>query len=515
MYLTQSLHRMLQQSPAMTLTVFGDRRRTVAQSIDRIARLAGALRSLGVQHDDRVALLALNSDRYHEYLFAVPWADATVNPVNIRWSPAEIAFSLKDSDTRVLLVDDAFAPAVPAIREQGVELTTVIFCGDGPCPDGMFDYEQLVADSEPIPDPRRGGDALYGIFYTGGTTGRPKGVMLSHDNVMTSALGSLANGGVLTDRGRILLVAPMFHVSGIALWIAAGAAGSRNVILSRFSPSAVAKAIGEHQVTDAPLVPTMIQMLVDDPHTAQFDLTSVRHIVYGASPISEALLERAEKTFPAAGFTQVYGMTELAPAATLLLPKDHADPVLRRSAGRAVSHVEVRIVDRDDNEIPRGEVGEVIVRGDNVMLGYWNRPEETAAAVRDGWMHTGDTGRMDDAGYVFIVDRLKDMIITGGENVYSVEVENALASHPAVAAAAVIGVPDDRWGERVHAVVVLQPGSEVTEAALRGHCHALIAGYKVPRSMEFVAELPVSGAGKVLKRDLRAKYWASNGAQVS
>ena len=199
------------------------------------------------------------------------------------------------------------------------------------------------------------------------------------------------------------------------------------------------------------------------PCVADYDLSSLLHLVYGASPISEALLERARKVFPAVGFTQGYGMTELSPVATLLTPADHDNPALRRSAGRAAPHVEVRIVDPDGHEVPRGEVGEVVVRGDNVMLGYWNRPDDTAAAVRDGWMHTGDGGRMDENGYVFIVDRIKDMIITGGENVYSAEVENALAKHPAVAAVAVIGVPDPDWGERVHAVVVLLPGQNATE----------------------------------------------------
>jgi acyl-CoA synthetase (AMP-forming)/AMP-acid ligase II len=208
-------------------------------------------------------------------------------------------------------------------------------------------------------------------------------------------------------------------------------------------------------------------------------------------------------------------MTELAPVATLLTPADHDDPTLRRSAGRAAPHTEVRIVDPDGQEVPRGDVGEVIVRGDNVMLGYWNRPEDTAEAVRDGWMHTGDGGRLDEHGYLFIVDRIKDMIITGGENVYSAEVENALASHPAVAVVAVIGVPDPAWGERVHAVVVLLPGQRATSEEIRAHAKTLIAGYKSPRSVEFVDAMPMSGAGKILKRDLRKRYWGDDASQVS
>ncbi|MGL5441443.1 MAG: long-chain-fatty-acid--CoA ligase [[Mycobacterium] stephanolepidis] len=503
MYLTQSLHRALQQRPHAPLTVCGNRQRSVAESVGRIARLAGALTALGVRPDDRVAMLGLNSDRYHEYLFAVPWAQAAVNPVNIRWSPVEIAYSLQDSQSKVLLVDDAFTAAVPAIRAAGAELSTVIFCGDGPCPAGMLDYEQLIASAEPIPDPRRGGDAMFGIFYTGGTTGHPKGVALSHNNVLTSGLGSVASGHFLSDSGRILHAAPMFHLAAIGMWIAGGLAGSTHVTIPFFTPNGVVEAVRQHQVTDLLLVPTMIQMLVDDPLTASTDLSSLRHILYGASPISDALVERAGKALPKAVFSQAYGMTELAPAATLLAPADHADPTLRRSAGRALAHVEVRVVDADDNELPHGEVGEVVARGDNVMLGYWNRPEETAEVLRGGWMHTGDMGRMDDAGYLFIIDRLKDMVITGGENVYSAEVENALASHASVAMAAVIGVPDAQWGERVHAIVVLHPGHKADQNELREHCRISIAGYKVPRTIEFVAELPMSGAGKVLKRELR------------
>ena len=506
MYVTQSLHRMVQQCPDRLMTVFADRRQTVRQSANRVARVAGALQALGVGRDDRVAFLGLNSDRYHEYLYAVPWADATVNPVNIRWSPTEIAYSLKESETTVLFVDDTFVAVIPQVRKAGAELSTVIYCGEGSCPPGMADYESLVESSQPIPDARRGGNALFGIFYTGGTTGHPKGVMLSHTNVLTSALGALATGWFLTGHGRILYATPLFHLAAIGMWIAGNVAGLTHVIVPSFTPGGVAQAITEHRVTDVVLVPTMIQMLIDDPYTAGFDLSSLRQLVYGASPISAALVERAAKAFPTAALAQAYGMTELAPSATLLAPSDHGNPLLQRSAGRALPHVEVRVVDANDDEVPAGEIGEVVVRGDNVMLGYWKRPEDTAATVHDGWMHTGDLARMDEQGYLFIIDRLKDMIITGGENVYSAEVENALAGHPAVAAAAVVGVPDDRWGERVHAVVVLRPGCEVTEESLREHARALIAGYKVPRSMEFVDELPVSAAGKVLKRELRERY---------
>ncbi|MBF6318332.1 long-chain-fatty-acid--CoA ligase [Nocardia cyriacigeorgica] len=514
MYLTQFLHRALQQRPGDIATICGDRVRTVAESADRVARFAGALHALGVQRGERVGILALNSDRYHEYYLAVPWLGAVANPVNIRWSVAEIVYSLQDSDTTVLLVDDAFAPMIAPIRAAFDRLRTVIFIGDGQTPPDALDYEELIAGHEPVPDNRTGGDTLLGIFYTGGTTGHPKGVMLSHDNLVTSALGSLSTGHVLSRGGRLLHAAPMFHLADFALWTCGNLADATHVFVPAFTPAGVLEAIAGHRITDALLVPTMIQMLVDDPAAAAHDLSSMRHLIYGASPISEAVLERAMAAFPGAGFTQAYGMTELSPIATLLSPADHLRPELRRSAGRAAPHVEVRIVDETGAEVPRGEVGEVVARGDNVMLGYWNKADATADAIRDGWMHTGDGGRMDEQGYVFIVDRIKDMIITGGENVYSVEVENAVAAHPSVAACAVIGVPDDQWGERVHAVIVRQPGADLDENAVREHCKSLIANYKIPRSVAFVDALPVSGAGKVLKRELRKEFWSESATAV-
>ncbi|MTJ76379.1 long-chain-fatty-acid--CoA ligase, partial [Nocardia seriolae] len=487
MYLTQGLHRAVQQQPDAVMTVFGDRTRTFAEVAERVARLAGALRELGVGSDDRVGILALNSDRYHEYLLAVPWADAVLNPINIRWSAAEIAYSLVDSDTRVLLVDDAFAPMTAAVRAAAPGVRIIIHCGDGPTPEGMLAYEDLLAAAQPVPDVRRHGGQLAGIFYTGGTTGHPKGVMLSQANLAVSALGGLASGFLFRPEARFLHAAPMFHLADLAGWYGQLMLGGTHVMIPAFDPVAVMKAVERHGVTESVLVPVMVQMLVDHPEMADHDMSSVRTVMYGASPIAQALLERAMKVFPNAGFVQAYGMTELSPIATLLSPEDHLAGRLR-SAGRAMPHSEVRVVDPDGAEVSRGTVGEVVVRGGHVMLGYWNKPDETAAAIRDGWMHTGDGGYMDDEGYVYIVDRVKDMIVSGGENVYSAEVENALAAHPAVAACAVIGVPDPDWGERVHAVIVCQAGVTVTLADIRDHAKSLIAGYKAPRSIELVLQ---------------------------
>ncbi|SBW22945.1 feruloyl-CoA synthetase [Candidatus Protofrankia californiensis] len=514
MYLAQGLHRAVQQNPNGIMTTFGDRQRTFAEVADRVARLAGALRGLGVGDGDRVAFLGLNSDRYHEYLLAVPWANAVLNPVNIRWSAAEIVYSLRDSDSKVLFIDDVFAKLLPEIRQGYPELATVIHTGDGPAPKGTLSYEEIISRVEPIEDARRGGDELAGLFYTGGTTGFPKGVMLSHANLVTSTLGTVASGVAFGPGGRYLHAAPMFHLADLIGWGAQMLHAGTNVIIPAFDPIAVMKAIQDHRVTDTFLVPLMIQAVVDHPDLPNHDLTSLKAVIYGGSPIPATVLERAMKAFPNADFAQAYGMTELAPVATLLSPQDHREGNLR-SAGRAAPHAEVRIVDADDNEVPRGTVGEVVVRGGHMMLGYWNKSEETAAALRGSWMHTGDGAYMDDNGYIYIVDRIKDMIVTGGENVYSAEVENALARHPAVAQAAVVGVPDERWGERVHAVVVLRPGQQATPEELSEHAKSLVASYKAPRSVEFVDALPVSGAGKILKRELRKKYWAGKERQVN
>ena len=514
MYLTQGLHRAVQQQPDEIMTVFGERRRTVREVVGRVARLAGALRETGVRGGDRVAMLSLNSDRYHEYLLAVPWADAVLNPVNTRWSAAEISYSLRDSGSRALLVDDAFAPLVPELREACPELATVIHAGDSPAPEGIPGYEDLVAAADPVQDARRGGSDLAGLFYTGGTTGFPRGVMLSHDNLGVSWLGSAASGTLVRPGSRTLHVAPMFHLADLLSWGATVLVGGSHVMLPAFDPVAVFSAVAEHRVSYTLLVPTMIQLLVDHPEVTRYDLTSLQAVLYGASPIPQAVLERAMKALPAASFTQAYGMTELSPVATLLSPADHEAGDVLRSAGRAAPHAEVRVVDSDDAEVPSGTVGEIAVRGGHVMLGYWNKPEETAAAIRDGWMHTGDGGYLDERGYLYIVDRLKDMIISGGENVYSAEVENAIASHPAVAQCAVIGVPDPHWGERVHAVIVPKPDATVTLDDLRDHVKGRIAGYKAPRSLEIAGTLPVSGAGKILKRELRKGHWTGQDRQV-
>lgn len=505
MYLTQGLHRSLQANPHKVATIHGERTRTFAEQGDRVARLAGGLRGLGIAEGDVVAILSLNSDRYVEYYSAVPWANAVLNPINIRWSPAEICYSLNDSGTTALLIDDAFAPMAPAIQANCPSVKTLIHCGDGPTPEGMVSYEQLVADHEPIADVRRSDEQLAGLFYTGGTTGFPKGVMLSHRNLLTSALGAVASGYLLNRDSTYLHAAPMFHLADLAGNLGANLLGCTHVTIPFFEPKNVLVTIEKHKITDVLMVPTMIQMVVDHPDAKDHDLSSLGRLMYGGSVISEGVLLRTKALLPELRLTQAYGMTELAPVATLLGPDDHVDGLLA-AAGQAAPHTEVRILDEDGNQVPTGTVGEICVLGANVMLGYWNKPEETAAVLKDGWMHTGDGGYIDENGFVFVVDRIKDMIITGGENVYSAEVEGAISKFPGVLQSAVIGLPSAQWGETVHACVVKAPDADFTADDLIAHCKELIASYKVPRSVDFLAELPINGAGKILKRDLRATY---------
>jgi acyl-CoA synthetase (AMP-forming)/AMP-acid ligase II len=517
-YLTQALHRSLQQRPDAIVTVCDGRRHTWTQFGERVARLAGVLREHGVHSGERVALLALNSDRYLEYYFAVWWAGGVVNPVNTRWSAVEVAYSLDDCDTRVLIVDDTFAASVEPLRTLSTALKTVFHWGDGPAPDSTLPLEPLLARATAVEDAVRSGDELAGVFYTGGTTGFPKGVMLTHTNLASVALSNAVEQFAVPGSVS-LFAAPMFHLAAGATMLATLALGNRCVFLPAFAPVEVLRTIQDERVTQALLVPTMIQILADHPQRAAFDTASLTDVLYGASPISEGVLARALGAFPNARFVQAYGMTEVGPVATVLAPWFHTPQGQAagklRSAGRASYAAEIRIVDENDFEVPRGTVGEVCVRGPGVMQGYWNKPELTATTLRGGWMHTGDGAYMDADGFIFVVDRLKDMIITGGENVYSAEVENAVSQHPAVAACAVIGIPSEKWGETVHAAVMLKPGHTADAEAVIAHCKRLIAGYKCPRSVAFVDELPLSAAGKILKTKLREPYWAGRARGVA
>ncbi len=517
MNITQALHKALRECPDALATADGDRRQSWRQLVSRVARLAGGLQGLGRRPGDRVAMLARNSDHYVEYLYGVLWGGGVVNPVNIRWSAREIAYSLDDCDTRILFIDDTYQPLLQAIREHATALETIVFVGDGELPDGAIAMEAVIDRSAAVADTHRHGDDLAAILYTGGTTGQPKGVMLSHGNCYLGAIGaSLAAPRPPRQVG--LHAAPLFHVAGMQSVFALSMRLGSHIVLPVFEPGQVLQAIEQHRIAEIFLVPTMLRMLLDHPGFASRDLSSLESIRYGASPMDVTLLERAMAALPGADFSQAYGMTELAPTVAVLPPRYHtaegrkADKL--RSAGVPTPVAEIRIVDPMDNELANHQVGEIVVRGPMVMQGYWNKPEQTAEALRGGWMHTGDAGYFDDDGFLYVVDRIKDMIVSGGENVYSAEVENTLLKLPQVELCAVFGVPDERWGERVHAAIKLRPDSELSESQLISHCKAHIANYKCPRSIEFVDEMPMSGAGKLLKFKMREAYWQNRERRV-
>jgi long-chain acyl-CoA synthetase len=516
---TQFLRQAVACAPHRTATICQGRRRTWQEVGDRVPRLAGALRALGIADGAFVAALAMNSDRYIELFFAVPWAGGAFAPLNIRWSVAENDYALTDSKASVLFVDEHFLDQALALKQRLSWLQTLVWMGEGPCPDGLLDYETLLAGTPALPDANRAGEDLWVIFYTGGTTAHPKGVMMSHRGLFVATMGYLAWLPDVEDLS-FAYVAGYFHFAGASALLYITMAGGTHVPLPKFDPLLVMQAIQDHQVTNAVLVPTMINMLLSHPDFDKYALSSLRTCVYGGSPMPEALITQAMKRLPTWRFFQVFGMTETGGFATILRWRDHLTegPKAKRlrSAGQPAFGNEVKIVLPDGRTAPPDVLGEIVVRSDMLMSGYFNNPEATAAVLKDGWMHTGDAGTMDEDGFVYVADRIKDMIVTGGENVYSIEVERVLFLHPAVREAAVIGIPSERWGEQVHAVVVLKDGQTTTDAELDAHCRAHIGGYKVPRSYEFRREpLPVTPVGKVRKNVLRDPHWVGHTRKIA
>jgi len=516
MGLSSALMRATQIAPKRVALRFGDQTFTWAEFGERAPRIAGGLAALGVSKGDRVAMLGLNNARYSELFHCVPWAGGIVVPLNWRWSEVELAFALDDCQPRVLFADAQMMPMAKTLCETRPSVC-LISMADVREPD-LPHFDDLL-DAAPIADLALTGDDLYGIFYTGGTTGFSKGVMLSHRNVLSGATVAQREGYWRED-DIYVVAAPYYHASGTWPLISMLAAAGTSIVLPAFDAGAALRAIEEHKATTSLLVPTMIQMVIDHPNFAKTDLSSLKTIVYGASPITEALLSRALAALPNAEFVQAYGMTELSPQIAALhhrhLLGQHREIGRHRAAGRACYGMEMKIVDEDDKELPRGEVGEIVARGESVMLGYWRRLEETENALRNGWMHTGDGGRMDQDGFVYVVDRIKDMIISGGENVYSVEVENVIAQHPAVHSCVVVGIPHEKWVEQVHAIVILREGALTSEDDLIAFARGQLAGFKVPRSVTFRSEpFPLSPANKILKRELRAPYWAGRSSRLA
>jgi long-chain acyl-CoA synthetase len=469
----------------------GEVRLTYAQTAERCRRLGGALHRLGLVHGDRVAVVGPNCHRYLELYQGVPGAGLVIVPLNVRHSPAELRYALQDAGVRVLF-SGIDVPDAPDCVEHVFDLAT--------------GYEELL-DSAPE---RRFADvdenAVAGLFYTGGTTGQAKGVMLSHRNLVANAT-HFQWVWPFEPSTRWLVAAPLFHAAGSLAVLATVWQTGHQVPLGAFDAGAALDLIAEHRVTHTLLVPSMLAALTDEQFARPRELPTLRGISHGGSPIATETLRRAHAAFPDVELLHLYGATETAPIVTAL-PHEEAlldDPCIR-SCGQPVPGVEVALGDPGGEPVTRGDVGEVLVRGANVMLGYWNKPAQTADALCDGWYRTGDLGYLDDRDHLYLVDRAKDMIVTGGENVYGIEVEEALYAHPAVLEAAVFGVPDERWGESVYAVVVRRVA--VDADALRAHCRERIAAYKVPKHIELRAQpLPKSAAGKVLKRQLRAPHW--------
>ena len=490
-----------------TAFIFEDRRVSFADMDRATNRLAQRLRQEQVLPQDRVAMLAKNSHLFYELWFGAMKARACLAPVNFRLAAPEIAYILKDSGAKILLVGADFLElAEKAVADLNPRPRIIAL--DGPHGD-WIDYRAWRDSAEaidPIMEAPADDDVIQ--LYTSGTTGNPKGVQLSNANYLAFLkMAEHVAGFDYRDDETVLNAMPLFHVGGTNPGLAAYASGSTVLILKDIVPAALLELLAREQVNHAFLVPAVILMLINTPGIERTDLSSLRTVSYGASPIAQETLERAQKLF-GCGFLQFYGMTETVGAGAYLPPEAH-DPARGklRSCGIAWPGIEVRIVDAHDNEVPLGEVGEIVIKAPIVMKGYWNNPDATAEAVRDGWMHTGDAAYQDAEGYVFIYDRVKDMIVSGGENIYPAEVENAVFGHPDVLDVAVIGVPDDRWGEAVKAVVVLKPGATPDEGSIIAYAREKVATFKAPKSVDFVDTIPRNPSGKVLRRELRKPYW--------
>ena len=474
--------------------------------VDRARRAASVLDGLGIGAGDRYAILSRNTFRNAELMHAGYWSGRVPVPVNTRLAGPEIRHILDDSGCGLLVLDEALTDAASADELAPWRDRTLLVAPekrDSAWPQ----YEALLAAAAPADACEAAEDDTAILLYTGGTTGRSKGVPLSHRNVYSNGQQCAIALGARSD-DVFLHAAPMFHSADL-LGTAYTLQGAAHMFLPAFSPQSVLRAMERHGVTVAFLAPTMIIMILQDPSFENFDLSRLRLVFYGSSPMAVEWIRRAMEALPGADIQQGYGLTETSPILTTLDPDQHRLALESgrterlKAAGRPVTGVDMRIVDGAGEEVPLGEAGEVAVRGPNVTNRYLNRPEETAAAFRGGWFHTGDIGRMDEDGFMYLLDRKKDMVITGGENVYTSEVEAVLYQHPGVNEAAVVGVPDEKYGEALFAVIVPAPGAELDTGGMIAHCRERIGGYKIPRRMAFVDEMPKSAMGKILKTELR------------
>jgi long-chain acyl-CoA synthetase len=494
--------------------VSGPYRATMTEHADRVLRLCDALANqLGVGPGDRFAVMALNGHQYEELYHAAFLGAGVINPLNLRLAGKELDYIIRDSGCEVIFVDAFFAPLIDAAITQAPDspLRHVVLIGAGDAAH-TDKYEELLAAATPTRPAEPEEDSPVVLMYTGGTTGLPKGVLLDQRAEMLNIYHSgIALGGLRTE-SVFLMQTPMFHAASMVGILGMCISGAKTVFIPMFDPAGVLALCQAEQVTQTVMVPTMIGMTIMHPDYSPEKLASLETLTYGASPMPAAILDKLLVDLPNVALSQGYGMTEASAVLTFLTAEDHfvGNPRLR-SVGRPVLGVELSIQDEDGNILPQGEIGEVCAKAGNFMIEYWNKPEATEEVFAGGWYHTGDAGYLDEGGYLFLVDRVKDMIVSGGENVYSAEVESAMSTHPAVAQVAVIGIPHEMWGEQVHAIVVPNAGFEPndeTAAAIIAHARESIAGYKVPKAIDFRAEpLPLSGAMKVLKRELRAPYW--------
>jgi len=502
--------------PGKTAVVFEDRRITYAEFAARVRKFANALTAVGLKRQMRFAILAQNCPEYFEAVGAAEVAGFIAVTLNWRLSARELGQIVADSTPTVLIFEAQFAAQAESLRQQGgIERFIVI----GAATDWAESYEAVLAtapDTAPVTRPEPG-DGVY-LIYTSGSTGRPKGVLLSHRAILTAAVSISWESGVRpTD--RMLIVMPLFHIGGKINQLANMVIGATIHLHRSFDPEAILRCIETERITSAHFAPIMVRSLLDHPDLARFKKDTLRSIQYASAPMSVALLREAMAAFGPI-FTQVYGMTECV-VGTILHAHEHrpdgsaAEARRLTSAGQTFFDHVIRVERPDGSDCAPDEIGEILIRGPSLMTGYWNNSAATAETLRDGWMHTGDVGFFDSEAFLFVVDRKKDMIISGGENIYSREVEEALLAHPAVLQAAVIGVPDQRWGESVKACIVLRPACSAREDELIQHCRDLIASYKKPRSIDFLEALPRLFNGKIDKKELRARYWQGQTRQVS
>ena len=505
--------------PDRLAIAYGDYELSYQQANERINKLANGLRGLGTPKGSNVAVLLHNCPEFLETLFACFKAGLGSVPINFRLHPKECSFIIDNSEAEAVVLGEDFRDSLYALRKEMPRVKHYI-CITDPL-EGMLPYEALLKNQPPrFTDEEVERDHLAWLFYTSGTTGRPKGAMLTHHVLMVMTMNFFADIALLGPDDVVLHAAPLSHGSGL-YGIPNVAKAAANVILKSktFDPKVVFETIQRRRVTNMFMAPAMIKRLITSPEIDQYDLSSMKCINYGGAPIYEEDLKAAVKKLGQV-FVQLFGQAESPMTISYLRKEEHllrgtAEEMKRlTSAGIPRTDLEVKIVDANDQELPSGEMGEIVVRGEVVMKGYWRNPEATAETLRGGWLHTGDLGVMDEKGYVYILDRAKDMIISGGENIYSREIEDVILKHPAVFEVAVIGVPDEKWGEAIKAIVALKQGQKATGEEIINFCKDYMASYKKPKSVDFIEVIPKNPYGKVLKRELREKYWAGEARRV-